>query len=84
VAAKAVAQKLSQLSPAKRVEVIKDDGSKVVVTVFPRSNQDGELPRAVIDASQAWQVEELRTEEGRLDEVFRNITLPDTAREGSK
>jgi hypothetical protein len=22
---------------------------------------------------------EMRTEEGRLDEVFRNITLPDTA-----
>ena len=28
-----------------------------------------------------WQIEELHTEEGRLDEVFRNITLPETARD---
>jgi hypothetical protein len=25
-----------------------------------------------------WKFEELHTEEGRLDEVFRRITLPDT------
>jgi len=31
-------------------------------------------------AAAAWQVEELHTEEGRLDEVFRSITLPETAR----
>jgi ABC-2 type transport system ATP-binding protein len=29
-------------------------------------------------AANGWQVAELRTEEGRLDEVFRSITLPDT------
>ena len=25
-----------------------------------------------------WKIQELHTEEGRLDEVFRNITLPDS------
>jgi ABC-2 type transport system ATP-binding protein len=29
-------------------------------------------------AVNGWKIEELRTEEGRLDEVFRSITLPDT------
>jgi ABC-2 type transport system ATP-binding protein len=73
-----VSQKLAQLSSAKRASVIADNGSKVTVTVFPKPNLDGELTRAVLDATHGWQVEELRTEEGRLDEVFRSITLPDT------
>jgi ABC-2 type transport system ATP-binding protein len=50
----------------------------VAVTVFPRTAGDGDLTREVIEAMNGWQVEELRTEEGRLDEVFRRITLPDT------
>jgi ABC-2 type transport system ATP-binding protein len=29
----------------------------------------------------SWTIEELHTEEGRLDDVFRAITRPDTARE---
>lgn len=79
--AAAVTQKLNQLSPAKRTAVVQDTGGKVTVTVFPKPNQDGELTRAVMDASQGWQVEEMHTEEGRLDEVFRSITMPDTAKE---
>ena len=50
----------------------------VTVTVFPRTAGDGDLTREVIEATNGWQVEELRTEEGRLDDVFRTITLPDT------
>ena len=36
--------------------------------------------RAIGDlaAREHWPLEELHTEEGRLDEVFRSITLPDT------
>jgi len=83
-AAATVTQKLNQLSAAKRTTVIKDTGSKVTVTVFPKPNADGELTRAVMDASQGWQVEEMHTEEGRLDEVFRSITMPDTAKEVAK
>ncbi len=84
VPAAAVMQKMSQLPSAKRASVVAENGSKVTVTVFPKSNLDGELTRAVLDATQGWQVEELRTEEGRMDEVFRRITMPDTAKEGTK
>jgi ABC-2 type transport system ATP-binding protein len=76
--------KLNQLPAAKRSIVVKESGSKVTVTVFPKANADGELTRAVMDASQGWQVEELHTEEGRLDEVFRSITMPDTKQEAAK
>jgi len=79
-----VTQKLSSLASARRVAVGDESGSRLTVTVFPKPNQDGELTRAVLDASQGWAVEELRTEAGRLDEVFRSITLPDTMKGGAK
>ncbi|MSU57784.1 MAG: ATP-binding cassette domain-containing protein [Pedosphaera sp.] len=84
MAAATVTAKLNQLSAAKRATVISDTGSRVTVTVFPKPNQDGELTRAVMDASHGWQVEEMHTEVGRLDEVFRSITMPDTAKEVAK
>jgi ABC-2 type transport system ATP-binding protein len=76
--AETLKQKLGQLSDAKRVAVTHDEGGKVILTVFPKPNTDGALTRAVIDISKDWQVEDLHTEEGRLDEVFRSITMPDT------
>jgi len=78
VEAVAVQDKLNRLRSAKKVTV-ETQGSRVTVTVFPRIAGDGQLTREVLEATNGWQVEELRTEEGRLDEVFRNITLPDTA-----
>ena len=76
--ASAVQEKLTRLRSAKRVTVETKD-TNVIATVFPRVAGDGDLIREVLEAANAWQVAELRTEEGRLDEVFRSITLPDTA-----
>jgi ABC-2 type transport system ATP-binding protein len=50
----------------------------LAATVFPRTAGDGDLTREVLEATNGWQVEELHTEEGRLDEVFRSLTMPDT------
>jgi ABC-2 type transport system ATP-binding protein len=77
VAAGAVQEKLNQLRAAKRVTT-ETRGAHVAVTVFPRTAGDGDLTREVIEATNGWQVEELHTEEGRLDEVFRSLTMPDT------
>ena len=79
-----VTSRMNQLSATKRTTVTKDAGSKVTVTVFPKPNADAELTRAVMDASQGWAVEEMHTEEGRMDEVFRSITMSDTAKEEVK
>jgi ABC-2 type transport system ATP-binding protein len=54
------------------------EGKRVRVTVFPRTMGDADLTREVMEATNGWQIEGLRTEEGRLDEVFRSITMPDT------
>lgn len=77
VAPEAIQEKLQRLSAAKKV-VANANGSRVTVTVFPRAAGDGNLTREVIEVTNGWQVEGLRTEEGRLDDVFRNITLSDT------
>jgi ABC-2 type transport system ATP-binding protein len=56
--------------------------SPAAVRIFPKNNSARtELAVAIgqLAAREHWQIEELHTEEGRLDEVFRTITLPETA-----
>src|SRR5438445_7103028 len=80
----ALGQKLSQLSTARKISVLKDDAACVTARVFPQPNcRNGELARGIYEtaAREGWKIEELHTEEGRLDEVFRSITMPDTVRE---
>ena len=75
----ALNQKLSQISVVKRTAILKEDSTSVTARVFPRSAVNGSLASSIADAAQGWRIEELHTEEGRLDEVFRSITMPDTA-----
>jgi ABC-2 type transport system ATP-binding protein len=72
-------QKLAQLPVVKRSSVLREDAAGVTVRVFPKSNVNGALASSIADAAQGWRIEELHTEEGRLDDVFRSITMPDTA-----
>jgi ABC-2 type transport system ATP-binding protein len=73
--------RLTAASAGRKVLIVKEDAGGVTARVYPKGpSQDGELARAVAEvaAAQKWRVEELHTEEGRLDEVFRSITLPET------
>ncbi|MEI7729003.1 MAG: ATP-binding cassette domain-containing protein [Verrucomicrobiota bacterium] len=83
VAANVVVQKLNEARSARKATIVKEDGGLVIARVYPKPDANGELARAVAEviARENWKVEELHTEEGRLDEVFRNITMPDTAKE---
>lgn len=59
------------------------DGGVVVARVEPKagSGSDGMAGEVFEIAKKGgWSVRELRTEEGRLDEVFRAITRPDTVK----
>lgn len=81
----AVREKLSQLMLARKVVVLEENSSGVLVRVYPKQ-ASGELAWTIANLSQVekWTLQELHTEEGRLDEVFRTITMPDTANENHK
>ena len=77
VSADEALNRLNGLRAAKKVTA-DANGDHVTFTVFPRTLGDADLTREVMEATSGWRVEGLRTEEGRLDEVFRSITMPDT------
>ena len=83
-------QKLRELPTVKRTLVLQEDAGAVQVRAYPQARQrNGELQQSVFELAvrERWRLTELKTEEGRLDEVFRSITLPDTtqaAKEESK
>jgi ABC-2 type transport system ATP-binding protein len=82
-----VGQKLGQLPSVRKTTILREDSMTVSARVFPQPNcRNGDLARSVAEAAvrEGWKIEELHTEEGRLDEVFRSITLPDTTREERK
>ncbi|HUR44776.1 MAG TPA: ATP-binding cassette domain-containing protein [Candidatus Saccharimonadales bacterium] len=81
VPAETVKLRLSDVSGAKRTAIIRQDDTHVWARVYPKGiNSNGALARGVAEVTtrEGWKIEELHTEEGRLDEVFRTITLPDT------
>jgi ABC-2 type transport system ATP-binding protein len=81
-AASTITTRLGQVPLAKKVVLVDDAENMVTVRVFPKDrNANGALARAISESVTGWQVEQLKTEEGRLDEVFRSITMSDTAKE---
>ena len=82
VGADAVKQKLGGVSGASKAAIVKEEAGVVWARVYPSDKSvNGTFARAVAETvtQSNWKFEELHTEEGRLDEVFRRITMPDTA-----
>ena len=78
-------QRVGGLSAAKKVTVVKEEATSATLRIIPKAGGgDGTLAQSVADALQGMRIEELHTEEGRLDEVFRNITMPDTVKGEAK
>ena len=75
-------ERLAQVPGAARVEIIGESAAGVEARVYPHGDATATLTRSVAEAAarEGWQLDEIHTEEGRLDEVFRAITLPDTVK----
>jgi ABC-2 type transport system ATP-binding protein len=85
--AEAVKSRLALVAGAKRATIVKEEGSVVWARAYPEAHSaNGALARHVAEAAlkENWKFEELHTEEGRLDEVFRNITWSETAKKEDK
>ncbi|MDB6054795.1 MAG: transporter related-protein [Verrucomicrobiales bacterium] len=75
-----VAQQVGQLSLARKVSIVSETNGRAVVRVTASEpSPDHDLARSIADLArkEGWKLEELHTEEGRLDEVFRSITRSD-------
>ena len=83
VDAATVTAKLNQVPLVKKVTVVDDKDGRVTVRAFPKGGGNGGLAQSIGEAAHAWQIELLQAEEGRLDEVFRSITMPDTVKEAA-
>jgi ABC-2 type transport system ATP-binding protein len=75
-----VRQKLEQIPTLAKCTVLSE--TPLSLRAYAKNNSR-DLARSIgeLAAAEHWKIEELHTEEGRLDEVFRNITLPETKRE---
>jgi ABC-2 type transport system ATP-binding protein len=80
IAAPQFADRLSAMPQVRKVAVLNNNG-EATVRVYPHDgvgkDLNGEFVRGLLEASSCWQVLDVRTEEGRLDEVFRNLTWGD-------
>lgn len=81
IAAPQFADRLSALPQVRKVAVLENNGA-ATVRVYPQDgvgkDLNGDFVRGLLEASSCWQVLDVRTEEGRLDEVFRNLTWSET------
>jgi ABC-2 type transport system ATP-binding protein len=85
ITAGGLSQRISPLSGVKKTVTLAEEKDMATVRVFPKGGSvNGALARAIGEALHGLKLEELHTDEGRLDEVFRSITMPDTAQEKTK
>jgi ABC-2 type transport system ATP-binding protein len=85
--AEAVKEKLTGMKLVHGFDILAADRARVVLRAFPEKSpvqaRTGVLAAAVAELAgrEGWRIEELHTEEGKLDEVFRSLTLSDTVRQ---
>ena len=85
--AETVKARLELIPEADKARVLSEEGNTVAVRAYPKEKTaNGDLAKSIaeIAVNEHWKLAELHTEEGRLDEVFRNITLSETAQEDRK
>jgi ABC-2 type transport system ATP-binding protein len=76
----AVMARLKALPNAASVEALRRDVGLIQLTAFPRKNALLIEGVSALAVREKWDVRELHSDTGRLDEVFRAITTPDSAK----
>ncbi len=73
-----IEHQLAGLHFLEKSELISESDSRTMFRLQPKGDLLPEL--LALAQRQQWKVEHLNVDEGRLDDVFRSITLPDTER----
>ena len=61
----------------QNIDSVSTDAANQSITAFPRPDRRIFAEVSALAAEQGWQMEQLHLESGRMDEVFRNITMGD-------
>ena len=83
VSGETLKSKLGALPVAGRVSLQDNADGSLSARVFPRDKSTrSDLAQSIAQTAtqSGWNFDELHTEEGRLDDVFRAITLPDSVK----
>ncbi|MCB1076326.1 MAG: ABC transporter ATP-binding protein [Verrucomicrobiae bacterium] len=80
LASSGIRQELEKLSEVKSVTVLESGENGITARILPNKGKGNALPEAVfkLAVAKGLTVHELKVEEGRLDELFREITRRDT------
>lgn len=83
---KAVREAFKKLSGVKRVDTVDTSDGRITLLLTPDKQTEGAPDLAVtaagVAASNNWELSELSTNPGRLEDVFSQITVSDTAVKG--
>jgi len=74
-------ERLQQLPTVKRCTIVREEPGAAWARAYgAKGTRDNELNQSLYELAvrEQWKLIELKAEEGRLEEVFRAITLPDT------
>lgn len=83
VSSEALISKIGQIEGVDKVESISDKNGEILARAYPKSSAEyGKLSGKIFDAakSESWNLQELHTDPGRLDDVFRRITFSETGK----
>ena len=87
VPADTIKARLSLVTGTRKATIVQEAAGSVWARAYPaEGSANGTLARSVAEVTvkEGWKVEELHTEEGRLDEVFRRITWSETGPQEEK
>jgi|SRR5579871_96411 len=73
-------KRLGAIDKIESTETLKRSDGSVQLTAFPKSGALLIEEVSAVAAAEKWQVQELYAEAGRLDDVFRSLTTPDSRR----
>lgn len=78
----ATREKLQKLSGVKRVEAVAGQNGTDAFRIFPERGRSILTDVSGVAHESRWEVDEIKEERGRLDEVFRELTLEATIKAG--